>query len=300
MPGFSERRVGGTSIVAASALLGTYGALFSITLPAIRSSLDYSRAVLSPWWVPLTTLAFAGVLLMLAGLDALYERARPSSGRLGWTGLVVLKLALILQACKLTWELFLDPIIRPGRRPLSSAMPSSSTTPRSWSSARFPRSPSLPASVLFGVPLYRSGLLPRRAAALIAAGALLYAIGSDALDARRRRRRGRPVDRLCLAGSARCGTTGRILASAPDRPVTRHQTGQAYLRFFFSERTSPWRLTRARARRQSLVGVHQRQSRSKWRRNHDAANGGESSDDLPHLHSQVIQAEPRFSSTLHA
>ena len=145
MPGFSERRVGGTSIVAASALLGTYGALFSITLPAIRSSLDYSRAVLSPWWVPLTTLAFAGVLLMLAGLDALYERARPSSGRLGWTGLVVLKLALILQACKLTWELFLDPIIAARPQALSS-----SAMPRSWSSARFPRSPSLPASCSSG------------------------------------------------------------------------------------------------------------------------------------------------------
>ena len=178
MPGFSERRVGGTSIVAASALLGTYGALFSITLPAIRSSLDYSRAVLSPWWVPLTTLAFAGVLLMLAGLDALYERARPSSGRLGWTGLVVLKLALILQACKLTWELFLDPII--AARPQAAFLVRDAVIFNDAAVVVFRQVSAITlvaGVVLFGVPLYRSGLLPRRAAALIAAGALLYAIG---------------------------------------------------------------------------------------------------------------------------
>jgi len=177
MSGFSERRLGGASIIAASVLLCIYGALFPIALPAIRSPLDYSRAVLSPWWVPLTTMAFAGVLLMLAGLDALHERAHPTSG-FAWTGLAILKLALILQACRLTWELFVDPVL--AGHPQSAFLLRDAVIFNDAAVVIFRQVSAIAlvaGVVLAGVTLHRSGVLPRRAAALIVAGALLYAVG---------------------------------------------------------------------------------------------------------------------------
>jgi len=178
MPGFSERRLGGASIVAASVLLCSYGALFPIALPAIHSPLDYSRAVLNPWWVPLTAVAFAGVLLMLAGLDALHQRGHPAGG-LAWTGLTILKLALIFQACRLTWELFVDPVL--AGQPQAAFLLRDAVIFNDAAVTVFRQLSAIAlvaGVVLTGLTLPRSGVLPRPAAALIAAGALLYTIGA--------------------------------------------------------------------------------------------------------------------------
>jgi hypothetical protein len=177
MPGFSERRLGGASIVAASVLLCSYGTFFPFALPAIRSPLDYSRAVLSPWWVPLTAAAFLGVLLMLAGLDALHQRGHPPSG-FAWTGRTILKLALIFQACRLTWELFVDPVL--AGHPQAAFLLRDAVIFNDGAVTVFRQISAIAlvaGVVLFGITLYRSGLLPRRAASLIAAGVLLYAVG---------------------------------------------------------------------------------------------------------------------------
>lgn len=106
-----NQRFGAVSIVAGSLLLGIYAALFPIILPIGGGSFDYTRLVLSPGWMPLAVAAFIGVLFMLLGLDTVYSRLGATSGSAGTAGLILLKGAFVLQACKISWELLLDPVI---------------------------------------------------------------------------------------------------------------------------------------------------------------------------------------------
>lgn len=178
MPVPSDRTVGAVGVVAGSLLLAAYAALFPILLPIGLGAFDYSEVVLSPWWMPLTSTALIGVLLLLVGIDAAWSRFRSTAGVLGWVGFVSLKTALVLQACKLTWELFLDPII--------AAHPQAAFLLRDLViiddpavvAFRLVSAVSIVVGVLlFGIVLYRSGEFPRKAPALVAIGVVVYAVG---------------------------------------------------------------------------------------------------------------------------
>ena len=95
----SDRRFGAATIVGGALLLVIYAALFPTVLPIRPGQFDYIAIVSSPWWVPLATIALAGVLLLLLGLDPVFSLIRSRAGLSGWIGLVALKIALVLQAC---------------------------------------------------------------------------------------------------------------------------------------------------------------------------------------------------------
>ena len=179
MPVPSDRNVGAISVIAGSLLLAAYAALFPLVLPIGRGGFDYLQVVLSRWWMPLTATALIAVLLLAVGFDAVWSRLRLTTGSGGWIGFIFLKTALILQACKLTWELFLDPII--------AAQPQAAFLLRDLVifndpavvAFRLVSAVTIVVGVLlFGVALYQSGEFPRKALALIAIGAVVYATGA--------------------------------------------------------------------------------------------------------------------------
>jgi hypothetical protein len=104
-------KVGGTSLILGSFLLAAYSALFPVLLPVGSGSLDYVQMVLNPNWTRLAVIAFAGVILMLVGFYAVYSRIRSVAGLVGAVGFLFIEAAYLLQACKVTWELFLYPVI---------------------------------------------------------------------------------------------------------------------------------------------------------------------------------------------
>jgi len=105
------QRLAGSALIAGSVLLAVYAIAFPAILPLDRMATDFAQIVLTPHWLWLASIAFAAVLLMVAGFAGVYSRLYASAGCTGLVGFVALELAYLLQACKVTWELCLYPTI---------------------------------------------------------------------------------------------------------------------------------------------------------------------------------------------
>jgi len=164
--------------VAGPLLLVIYAGLFPFVLPIGPGEFDYVTVVASPWWRPLSAVAMTGVLLLLIGLDAVYSTFRASSGMAAWIGFISLKVALVLQACKITWELLLDPAI--ARQPAAQFLFRDGVIfndPQVVAFRVTAAATLIVGVVLFGTALHRSGAVSRLAIGLIAIGAIAYAAG---------------------------------------------------------------------------------------------------------------------------
>jgi hypothetical protein len=172
-------KVGGASLILGSLLLAAYSALFPALLPVSNGTNDYVQMVMNPNWVRLAIVAFAGVLLMLIGFYAVYLRMRSSAGLVGAIGFLFIEAAYLLQACKVTWELFLYPVI--AAHPESAFLLRDLVIKHDPAVGIFRLMASvtiLLGIVLFCYTLYRSTEYPKSAAVLIFAGAVVYALGS--------------------------------------------------------------------------------------------------------------------------
>jgi hypothetical protein len=172
-------KVGGASLILGSLLLAAYSALFPALLPVSNGTNDYVQMVMNPNWVRLAIVAFAGVLLMLIGFYAVYLRMRSSAGLVGAIGFLFIEAAYLLQACKVTWELFLYPVI--AAHPESAFLLRDLVIKHDPAVGIFRLMASitiLVGIVLFCYTLYRSSEYPKLAAVLIFAGAVVYALGS--------------------------------------------------------------------------------------------------------------------------
>lgn len=173
-----DERIGSIAIVLGATLLAVYAALFALLLPVGGGAFDYVAAVGSPHWRTIAIVAFAGVIALLVGLDAIYSRMRTTAGWTGLAGLLLTKVALILQASVITWELLLDPII--AAHPASAFLLRDRVILHDRPMAVF-RVVLLAVIVLgalaFGVAVYRSAKFPKAAVLLLVAGAAVYAIG---------------------------------------------------------------------------------------------------------------------------
>ena len=171
-------RVAGTCVVFGAILLAAYGLLFVLLLPIGQGVFDYPRLVVSPYWMPLAFVALVGVISILAGVDAIYARLPGSTGVVGAIGLLLTKVALVLQACMLTWELLLDPII--AGHPESVFLLRDRVLATSAAMRAFRWVVLLTIAVgapLFGFAVFRSRQFPGRAVLLIVLGAVVYAFG---------------------------------------------------------------------------------------------------------------------------
>ena len=174
----SIEKVGGVSLILGSLLLTIYAALFPVLLPLGSGTYDYVQVVLNPNWMRLALVAFGGILLMLVGFYAVYSRLRPKAGIIGAIGFLFVEAAYLLQACKVTWELFLYPII--AAHPESAFLLREAIIKNDPAVVIFRLASALTiviGIVLFCLSLYRSDEFPKMAAILIFVGALVYAIG---------------------------------------------------------------------------------------------------------------------------
>jgi hypothetical protein len=174
----SLEKAGGASLILGSFLLAAYSALFPALLPLGNGTFDYVQMVLNPNWTRLAAIAFVGVILMLIGFYAVYSRIRTSAGLVGAIGFLFIEAAYLLQACKVTWELFLYPVI--ASHPESAFLLRDLVIKHDPAVGIFRLMASI--TILFGIvmfcyTLYRSSEYPRSAAVLIFAGALVYALG---------------------------------------------------------------------------------------------------------------------------
>jgi hypothetical protein len=173
-----DERVGGACIVAGSLLLGLYAVLFGLFVPMGDGPFDYLPAVVSPHWRWIALVAFVGTLLVLAGLDAVYARIRPAAGVMAAAGLLLTKVALVMQAAILTWELLLEPVM--ASHPESAFLLRDGVISRAPGMAAFIGTffvCLIAGAILFGVAILRSGRFARGPIALVVAGAVTYAVG---------------------------------------------------------------------------------------------------------------------------
>lgn len=174
----SLERVAGACVVFGATLLAAYGVLFVLLLPIGQGAFDYTQLVVNPYWMPLALIALVGVISILAGIDGIYGRLRGSAGVAGTIGLLLTKVALIFQACMLTWELLLDPII--AGHPDSAFLLRDRVIATNSAMMAFQWVVLTTTSVgapLFGFAVFRSRQFPRVAVLLIVLGAVVYAIG---------------------------------------------------------------------------------------------------------------------------
>lgn len=174
----SVEKVGGVALIIGSVLLTVYAALFPLLLPLNTGTYDYVRVVLNPNWVRLALIALIGIVLMLVGFYAVYLRVRASAGVVGAIGFLFIEAAYLLQACKVTWELFLYPVI--ASHPESAFLLGNAIIRNDPAVVVFRTISSLTilaGIVLFCFTLYRSAEYPKAGAVLIFCGALVYAFG---------------------------------------------------------------------------------------------------------------------------
>ena len=167
--------MGGLSLILGSSLLAVYAILFAVLLPV---GAPYDQLVVAPSWRPLALTALVGVLLLIGGFYAVYAKMRSTAGTIGAIGFAFVEIAYILQACRITWELCIDPVI--ASRPESVFLLRDMVLFNDPAATAFRLVSTLTifaGTVLFSVTLYRSREYPKAAAILTGVGALVYGIG---------------------------------------------------------------------------------------------------------------------------
>jgi hypothetical protein len=170
--------MGGLSLIIGSVLLAAYSVLFFTLLPVTEIRNDVTLAIQDPNWIWVSLLAFIGVILMMFGFTVVYSKIYSESGMTGFLGYLFIEIAYLFQACKVTWEVFLYPVIAGNQS--SIVLFKENIIRNSLLVGVFKDIASLAifaGIVLFCYMLVRSKEFPKIAGALIFAGALLYGLG---------------------------------------------------------------------------------------------------------------------------
>lgn len=172
------QKCGGISLMAGSVLLTVYAMAFSWLLPVKDISTDFTRLVLNQNWTWIAAVALAGVMLLMFGFIAVYSRIYAAGGLTGFLGFMFLETAYILQACKVTWELCLYPVI--AKHPSAAALLRDGIIRQDLLVGIF-RSVSITTIfigiVLFCLTLVYSTEFPKAAGFLIFLGGVAYGLG---------------------------------------------------------------------------------------------------------------------------
>ena len=172
------QKLGGVSLILGSVLLFVYSVLFPFLLPMKEMNADFTLLVLNPNWISLGVCVFAGVILMIFGFSAVYSKLYAESGLFGLLGFIFVELAYILQASKVTWEIFLWPVIASHResqfllRDFIIKNSALVTTFRVLAGITI-----FLGIILFCIALIRSISFPKLGGILIFVGAFMYGLG---------------------------------------------------------------------------------------------------------------------------
>lgn len=172
------QKCGGISLMAGALSLAVYSIAFSWLLPVKAMSEDFTVLILNPSWIWLASLAFLGVVLMIFGYVAVYSRLYSEAGFTGFFGFLFLETAYILQACKVTWEICLYPVI--AQHPSAALLLREGIIRQDVLVGLF-RSLAT-GTIFFGIVLFclsliRSREFPKLAGYFIFAGGLAYGLG---------------------------------------------------------------------------------------------------------------------------
>ena len=200
------QKLGGCALIAGALMMAVYSIGFPLLLPVAEATGNFTKLVQNPHWQWLAGMAFGGVVLMMSGFAAVYSRICGEAGVVGLLGFVFLEAAYMLQACKVTWELCLYPVIadNAGAAPLLRDQLLKQSAPVGL--FRLVATVAIGLGIaLFCTALVRSRTFPRLAGVLIFAGALVYAL--------------HPTLLLAIAGiftlSVGCLVLGLALARGP-------------------------------------------------------------------------------------
>ncbi len=105
------QKIGGITIIIGALLLILYSILFFFVLPFNQMKIDFSKLVLHNYWILTSFIAFIGLLLLIYGYLAIYTKIYSTSGLIGLISIVLIEIAYLLQIIKVSWEIFLYPII---------------------------------------------------------------------------------------------------------------------------------------------------------------------------------------------
>ena len=161
-----------------SILLLIYSILFPLLLPVHEMGHDLTTVILNPNWIWIAVVAFAGIILMVFGFTAVYSKLYAESGLVGLLGFIFVVIAYILQACQVSWEIFLYPVI--------SSNQASTFLFRDFIIQHnslvgvfrgIAGSTIFIGIILFCIALVRSRSFPKLAGILIFIGAFLYGLG---------------------------------------------------------------------------------------------------------------------------
>ena len=173
------QKVCGVSLVLGAFLLAAYSISFSLLLPMKIIRQDMAAAVLNPGWIPIAFTAFLGLIFIMFGLGAVYSRISEESGITGLLGFVIVEVAYLLQAGKVTWEICLYPLFVSQDRFIPLL--------REGIIKNFPlvgyyrlacMSTIFAGIILFCLALIGSRQFPKIAGIFIAIGAIVYSLGA--------------------------------------------------------------------------------------------------------------------------
>jgi len=163
-------RWSGACWVAAGLLL-----LFGVPHPDVFESTFAAAALDTPLWVPMHAAATVAVVLTLVGLTGLYATRADRLGRTGAVGFALAVPGLVMTACVAYAEAFLLPVIArttpevfawDGPVVTSSLVRATTGLALLWLVGLF----------LLGLALWRSGVVPRAAAATLAISAVAFTV----------------------------------------------------------------------------------------------------------------------------
>jgi len=172
------QKLGGISLILGSILFTVYSIFFPLLLPISEIQRDFTILVKNPNWMWLALVAIFGIILMIFGFMAVYSRLYTEAGIIGFLGFIFIELAYILQACKVTWEICLDPII--ALHETAAALLRDGIMQHYFHVVAFKNVSSaaiLLGIILFCLALIRSKEFPKIAGIFTFAGAFIYALG---------------------------------------------------------------------------------------------------------------------------
>lgn len=172
------QRIGGIAIILGSLLFTAWAICWATLLPSHDQVRDVSIIILSPHWIWIASLTFPGIILMIFGYTAVYSRIYNKTGIPGLLGYIFIILAYIFQAAKVTWEIFLYPIIVSYGPSVSLFKDGIILHHPHYALFRLLASITIFLGViLFCIALIRSREFPKSAGILILCGAIVYAVG---------------------------------------------------------------------------------------------------------------------------
>ena len=105
------QRLGGISIIIGAILLTLWTICWTFLLPISERSRDVSVLIVNQNWIWISSASLFGVIFMIFGFTAAYSRMYHKVGISGLVGFLFVILAYIFQAAKITWEIFIYPVL---------------------------------------------------------------------------------------------------------------------------------------------------------------------------------------------